>query len=155
MSGPSGTRRPSAAFACGRLLLTLATVLAASAATAPAAIASAFYNDTDDDGFPATFGISLSCGVFCSNAWTVAPGHSVSRPGKGGSFALGVSDCDETDSHPEVQDHGWVRLGARSATARYWAIYGSSGDLVGDYDVEWRDYPPGRIPTPATCSKGS
>lgn len=122
---------------------------------ASAASASAFYNDTGTDGFPATFGVWLTCGTFCNNSWTIRPGGKASRPGLGGRFVLNVPECDETDSHPEVQNHGFALIRAHSAADRYWAIYGSDQDLVGNYDVTWRDYPPNRVPSPETCARGS
>lgn len=138
------------------LLRSLAAATLVAAALNPAlAAASAFYNETDDDGYPATFGVSLTCGTFCSNNWTIAPGKSAARPGQGGLFVLDVSECTETDSHPQVQTHGFALIRAHSSTSRYWSLYGSDQQLVGNYDVAWRDYPPNRVPSPETCSKGS
>jgi hypothetical protein len=138
-------------------LATIAAAVAAwlaLAAAAPPAHASAFYNHTDSDGHPTTFSVYLSCGTFCNNSWTIRPGDSAARPGKGGTFELSAPKCDETDHHPDVQDHGFALIRASGQNGRYWAIYGANQQLVGNYDISWRDYPPGRIPTPAQCSNG-
>lgn len=153
--GASGRGRTS--LGLRRLTGCLAVGLAAALANAPQAGASAFYNNTDDDGFPATFSIHLNCGIFCHNTWTLRPGQSASRPGKGGDFLLDVPGkaCDDyTPHHPPVQDHGWAEIRAHSATSKFWSIFGSNQQHVGDYDIIWRADPPGRIPTPAMCSMG-
>jgi hypothetical protein len=51
------------------------------------------------------------------------------------------SNC-ESDQHPPVQDHGFVDLASPGANSYMWSLWGSNGDLVGDYQVAFQPAPP-------------
>lgn len=88
--------------------LIAATATAALAAATPAQ-ASCFYNNSDVPNL----GISMNCGFFCRNDWSIKPGDRACRGGKGGAFWVngqGTSPKarDSFDLTGTVDDHGYV-----------------------------------------------
>ena len=139
-------------------LTTLLACLLVSAFSA-AALGSAFYNQSNT-GKPNPAELWFSCGVFCGNHFSIAPGDSAARPGKGGKFYLvnhggfsGKPSSACSLDERSVQKHGRAVL-KYSSNRYHWALYGTGGTAIGPpspiefgiYNDDPEDGPVGCVP---------
>ncbi|MGC2854647.1 hypothetical protein ACM64Y_04160 [Novispirillum sp. DQ9] len=95
-----------------RTVLTAGLIAAAAAfaAIAPAQ-ASCFYNKSEVPNL----GVSMDCGWFCRNDWSIKPGDHACRGGEGGEYWLNGTGTnpkarDSFNLVGAVDDHGYVTV---------------------------------------------
>jgi len=98
-------------------MLAAGLITAAVLAVAAPARAACFYNKSDVPNL----GVSMTCGLFCRNDWSIKSGDHACRGGKGGDYWLNGTGTspkarDSYNLSGMVDDHGYVTVTGSCAT---------------------------------------
>lgn len=118
-----------------RTILNAALVAAAAFAATPA-MASCFYNQSEVPNL----GISMDCGIFCRNDWSIPKGGRSCRNGKGGSFWVNGEGTSPKARNSfiltgTVDDHGYVTVTGSCRTGIRVQVWRENHSLKQDYSA--------------------
>lgn len=119
-----------------RTILTAGLVAASALFAVAPAQASCFYNKSEVPNL----GISMDCGLFCRNDWSIKAGDHACRGGKGGSFwvnGTGTSPKarDRFNLTGTVDNHGYVTVSGSCRSGIRVQVWREDHSLKQDYSV--------------------